>query len=139
MEAIRQEALNPPVGTPLSHRRKSGSETRQMQKRTTVRWPGEEYTTLEEAADAAGLTVGSYIRECCLKAPKTRKRRRPSVEVQTLAGILAQVRKMGSNVHQTLKHLNFGEVVLRDEFDDSLKSIDKAAAMVMKELGRVAS
>lgn len=134
MDATPQEKQKP-----LSHRRKSGSETRQMQKRTTTRWSGAEYDELEKAADAAGLTVGSYIRECILKAPTTRKRRRPSVEVKTLAAILAQLRKMGSNVHQTLKHLNFGETVLRDEFQDSLKSIDQAAGLVMKELGRVAS
>jgi hypothetical protein len=57
--------------------------------------------------------------------------------VQALAGILAQLRKMGSNVHQTLRHLNFNEIVLRDEFDDALKNINGAAALVMKELGRV--
>ena len=69
-------------------KRKSGSENRKRQPRVTFRMTPEERDELEKAATGAGLTVASYVRDVVLSAPKTKQRRRPSVEVEALARLL---------------------------------------------------
>ena len=122
---------------PLSHRGRSGSEARQKQRRITFRLNEQEKATVEQAAGDAGLTTGTYIRDCILKPPQTRRRRRPSVEVETLAALLGQLRKAGSNIHQLLKRVNFGDTPAGSEIRGAAKSCDDAAGTILEVLGRV--
>ena len=59
-----------------------------------------EFAELEEAASRAGLTRASYQRVQSLATPKTRSTRRAPIERETLAKVLGQLGKIGSNLNQ---------------------------------------
>jgi hypothetical protein len=105
---------------PLSHRCRSGSETRQKQRRFTFRLAAEEYAVLERHAAGQGVTLGSYVRETLIKAPRTRQRRRPLVDVAAISALYAQLAKSGSNLNQIAKQLNSGERVLAERIEKTL-------------------
>lgn len=115
---------------------KSGSETRQRGSVVSVRMSQEERREMEEQAEQAGLTLGSYVRMCCLTAPKTRAVRRPPVEKKLLAQLLGQLGKVGGNVHQITKRLNFNDPVANDEIYAALADFREAAKTIMEALGR---
>ena len=95
---------------PLSHApKKSGSDTRQKQRIVNFRATAEEYATVEEAAKNAGLTMGSFIRQTMLAAPKTRPRRQVRVDVAVLAKLIAELNRIGGNINQIARAFNCGE------------------------------
>ena len=114
----------------------SGSEKRQRAGIVGIRVSAAERAELEEAAERAGLTLGSYIRECVLTTPKTRAVRRPAVEQKLLAQLLGQLGRAGGNIHQIVKHMNFGNGVVREDLRSALASFEQAAAAIMAAMGR---
>ena len=122
-----------PVGT---SRKRSGSENRARGGVVAFRVSAEERAELEEKAELAGLSLGSYVRQCVLTAPKTRTVRRPPIEQKLLAQLLGQLGKAGGNIHQILKHMNFGAGVMHDELRSALVSFEEAAAAIMEAMGR---
>ncbi len=86
----------------------SGSEKRQRQKMVRVRLTDEEQAEIISRADRAGLSVAGYVRSTALDKPAPRQSRRPSVNHQELAFILAQLGKLGSNVNQMARVANSG-------------------------------
>ena len=122
-----------PVGT---SRKRSGSENRARGGVVAFRVSAEERAELEEKAELAGLSLGSYVRQCVLIAPKTRTVRRPPIEQKRLAQLLGQLGKAGGNIHQILKHMNFGAGVMHDELRSALVSFEEAAAASMEAMGR---
>ena len=114
----------------------SGSENRHRAGIVGIRVSISERAELEEAAERAGLTLGSYIRERVLSAPKTRAVRRPPVEKKLLAQLLGKLGKVGGNIHQIVKHMNFGSGVMHDELSTALTSFEEAAAAIMEAMGR---
>lgn len=105
---------------PLSHRSRSGSETRQKETIIGFRAKADERARLEGAATERGLTLSSYVRESVLDAPRTRSRRRPLADVAALSALYAQLAKSGSNLNQIAKQLNSGERVLTERIDKTL-------------------
>ena len=104
---------------PLSHApKKNGSESRQKQRRITFRLTADELGTLEKAAGAAHVTLGSYIRETVLTTPQTRSRRRAPADVALLAKLIAELNRVGGNINQIARAANYGEqpesALLRD-------------------------
>jgi uncharacterized protein (DUF1778 family) len=122
--------------SPKKRPRKSGSEQRQKRRRIIFRVTAEEYDSLETAARGAGLTLGSFIRTRMLTATQTRQRRRPSVEVEALARLQAEMNRVGSNIHQILKRVNFGETPLAHEFHDALAGYREVIDAILAALGR---
>ena len=122
-----------PVGT---SRKRSGSENRARGGVVAFRVSEEERAELEQAAELAGLSLGSYVRQRVLTAPKTRAVRRPPIEQKLLAQLLGQLGKAGGNIHQILKHMNFGAGVMHDELRSALVSFEEAAAAIMEAMGR---
>lgn len=116
---------------------RSGSEQRQKGRVLSVRLSAAEHGELQAEADRAGQTLGAYVRARVLAAPTTRARRRPSVEVQTLARTLGELNKAGSNIHQLLKLVRFGDTPAGDEIGAAVKTWREAVAAVMATLGRV--
>ena len=114
----------------------SGSETRARGGIVGFRVTDEERAELEKAADRAGLTLGSYVRERVLSAPKTRAVRRPPIEKVLLAQLLGQLGRVGGNIHQIVKQINFGNGVMHDELRSALASFEEAAAAIMEAMGR---
>lgn len=121
---------------PKQGRARQGSETRQKQHRVTFRLAASELAELEAAADRAGQTVGSYIRSRALAAPVTRARRRPTVEVQALTRLQGEMNKVGSNLHQLVRRVNFGETPAGDEVRAALNGYREVIAAILATLGR---
>ena len=93
---------------------RSGSENRKKTIPVTTRYDEDELKELDEAASRAGLTRASYQRVQSLAKPKTRSTRRAPIERETLAKVLGQLGKIGSNLHQISRSLNFG----RTDYDE---------------------
>lgn len=115
---------------------RSGTETRQKQHRITFRLSESEYAELETAASAVGLTLGTYIRSRVLTAPATRARRRPPVEVFALAKLQGQMNKVGSNIYQLLRYVNFGGLPEGDEIRAAFAGYREVIAAILATLGR---
>ena len=122
-----------PVGT---SRKRSGSENRARGGVVAFRVSAEERAELEEKAELSGLSLGSYVRQCVLTAPKTRTVRRPPIEQKLLAQLLGQLGKAGGNIHQIVKHMNFGAGVMHSELRSALVSFEEAAGAIMEAMGR---
>ena len=82
---------------------KRKSEIRQKPLIVGFRVTQEEKTEIETAAERAGLTVGSYVREKILLNCKTRKCHRPTVDRVLLSNTLAQLGKVGNNLNQAVR------------------------------------
>ncbi|MEQ1864542.1 MAG: hypothetical protein ABL996_07795 [Micropepsaceae bacterium] len=116
--------------------RRRGSEQRKKYRRFTVRLSPEERAELEAAAEREGLTLGSYVRARTLAAPLTRSRRRPSIEVQAVTRLQGEMNRVGSNIHQLVRRLNFGETPLGDEVRDAFQGYREVIAEILHVLGR---
>ena len=95
--------MSEPAAPVDTSRKKSGSENRARGGVVAFRVSAEERAELEEKAELSGLSLGSYVRQCVLTAPKTRTVRRPPIEQKLLAQLLGQLGKAGGNIHQILK------------------------------------
>ena len=114
---------------------RSGSETRQRSGIIGFRATAAERAELEAAAERSGLTLGSYIRAKALSAPQTRSRRRPTIEREILAQLLALLGRISGNVYQISRSLNFGETVTAD-IPSVMTEVKAAGAAIMRALGR---
>jgi hypothetical protein len=101
----------------------------------TFRVTAEERLELEAAATAAGLTSGSYIRESLLKAAHTKKRRRPLADVAALPRLLGELNRIGGNINQIARRVNFGKTPLADEFRQALAGHVEIIAAIRAALG----
>ena len=115
---------------------RSGTETRQRQRRLTYRITETEYAQVEAAASAVGLTLASYARWRTVDAPTTRARRRASVDILAIARLLAAVHKAGVNLHQIARHLNFGGMPFEKELQEVLALHRAVCAAIIAELKR---
>ncbi len=90
-------------------KKKSGSETRQRTSNVLIRFTPEEREEVEQKASRAGLTLSSYGRHQMLNGAQPRAVKRPPVEVEAIALLLAALGKIGSNLNQIARHLNRGD------------------------------
>ncbi len=102
------EATSPP-----RRRARSGSETRERGGVMSFRATAGECAAIQAEAASKGLAASSYLREIALRAALQRasgmrSRRAPTVEMQALSAILAQLGKCGSNLNQIARVLNSG-------------------------------
>lgn len=123
----------------VATRHRRGSETRQKQHRITFRLSEGEHAQLLAAAEREALTIGSYIRSRCLATPTTRAQRRPTIEVQTLASLHGEINKIGSNIHQVLKRINFGETPEGREVHEAFTGCREIIAAIRAAMGREAA
>jgi len=114
----------------------SGTEKRVRDRILTVRLSADERTAIDEAADRAGLVVGSYARQTLLGAPSPRQVRRPPVEKRELARLLGELGKIGGNLNQIARSLNTGVLVYEVEIDTALNGLVEVRAAILKALGR---
>ena len=100
------KAAQPSAAPPKASRR--GSENRKKNTPVTTRYDEAELKELDEAASRAGLTRASFQRVQSLAKPKTRSTRRAPIERETLAKVLGQLGKIGSNLNQIARSINRG-------------------------------
>jgi hypothetical protein len=120
---------------PLKKSRR-GSETRQRNKRLVIRLYDAELGEIEAGADRTGLTLATYGRAKLLHGDPPRATRRPPVNAALLAQLLGQVGKVGGNIHQLVRAVNFGEEILDSEVRPALAAWRQVAAAIMEALGK---
>lgn len=121
--------------TPATTKPRSGSETRQKQRRVTFRLTAEEHATLEAQAVSHGVTLGTFIRETLLDAPRTRQRRRPLADVAALARTLGQLNRVGGNINQIARAINVGETPLAAEILETLRAVREILGAIRVAMG----
>ena len=114
----------------------SGTEKRVRDRILTVRLSTEERATVDEAAERAGLVVGSFARQAMLGAPAPRQVRRPPVERRELARLLAELGHIGGNLNQIARAANTNAFVDGQVLDEALAGVVEMRAAVLKALGR---
>jgi hypothetical protein len=113
-----------------------GSETRVRSKHLTIRLSPEERAAIDEKADRAGLTPGSYGRQVLLGAPAPRQVRRPPIERRELARLLGEVGHVGGNLNQLARDMNFGRGVAASDLKQELHGLALVREAILKALGR---
>ena len=119
-----------------NHKRRSGSENRKRRDRISFRVAEAERTELEGKAGLVGVTLGSFIRTSLLDAPTTRTTRRPTIEVEAVTRLQGEMNKIGSNIHQLLRRVNFGETPAAEEFSEALSGYREVIDAILTVLGR---
>jgi methionine synthase I (cobalamin-dependent) len=124
-----------PDALPLPSR--SGSQKRQRNRKTDIRWDNDEYSTLTEKAQETGLSRNAYVRAAVLGTPGPRARRSPTVNAEALGRATAALNKVGSNLNQVAHCLNAGGAGLTtQECYAALAETRAAAAAIRQIVGR---
>lgn len=113
-----------------------GSEKRARTSHLTIRLTPDERAAIDQAADRAGLTAGSYARQVILGAPVPRQVRRPPIERQELARLLGVFGNIGSNINQIARAANSGDEVDALDLGRVLAYLEQTRDALLKALGR---
>lgn len=92
----------------MAERRRSGSERRRRDAIVPVRLLDQEREALRARAEAAGLTLGAYLRQAGLGYAGMRARHTPRVNAVLLSQAIAALNKAGSNLNQIARRSNYG-------------------------------
>lgn len=125
------------AGNRKKKKKASGSESRQRPEKVTFRVSDAERNEIDAAADRAGLTVGSYVRMRALASPETRAVKTPRVNKVLLSQMLGQLGRVGGNIHQIVKRMNYKEGVESAALVDALSDFKEVAAAIMQTMGRL--
>ena len=99
-----------------------GTEKRQRNKITPIRWASDEFNAVAAKADKAGLTFGAFIRALGLGDAGVRARRSRPVNHQILAKVSGLHGKYGNNMNQIAYKLNANaQDALASDFQGALK------------------
>ncbi len=101
-----------------------------------LRLTPEQVNKIEELAERAGLTFGSYVRARGGKRAVTLMTRRPPVEKADLARLLGLLGNAASNINQVARQLNSGANVPLLSAELALFEVQAAAAEIIHVLGR---
>lgn len=113
-----------------------GTETRVRTRHLTIRLSIIERAVIDEAAERAGLTAGSYARQVLLGAPTPRQVRRPPVEKRELVRLLGELGHIGSNLNQIARAGNSGEQIDVIDLTNTERAILVMRDAVLTALGR---
>lgn len=113
-----------------------GSEKRARTKHLTIRFTPEERAAVDEAAERAGLTPGSYARQALMGAPVPRQVRRPPIERRELARLLGALGHVGGNLNQLAHTANTGMPIDGAEITAALASLSAVRDAILRALGR---
>ena len=83
-----------------------GTEKRQRNKITPIRWAADEFNAVAAKADKSGLTFGAFIRALGLGDVGPRARRSRPLNNQILVKVIGLHGKYGSNLNQIAYKLN---------------------------------
>lgn len=114
---------------------RSGSETRQRTIVRKVRLNDKEEATVRALMARTGLSLGALIRHALLNVDPPRAARRPTVEVEAAARLLAQLGKIGSNINQLTHYAHLGKFK-SEEIDMALRDLMELRIACLKALGQ---
>jgi hypothetical protein len=113
-----------------------GSEKRQRTAHLTIRLTPDERMAIDQAADSAGLTAGSYARHQLFTVPPPRQVRRPPVEKRELTRVLGALGYIGNNLNQIAHAANAGDGVDVAGLEAALAELRPLRDALMRALGR---
>ena len=113
-----------------------GSENRARSTHLTIRLTADERAAIDQAAEDAGLTAGSYARDRLLGGSAPRQVRRPPADRKELARILGELGKIGSNLNQLAHSANVGAVLFSNEIQEALDSLNGPREAILRAMGR---
>jgi hypothetical protein len=94
-------------------KKRHGTENRQRQQRSTIRWERAEFNKVAAKANRAGLTLGAFIRALALDGESgPRSQRIPPVQHEVLLRYQGQLGRLNNNANQIARGIN------EDEFYD---------------------
>lgn len=114
----------------------SGTEKRARQSHLTFRMSKEERAKLNAAAQAVGLTPGSYVRSIVLSAPIPAQGKKRPPENKEFARVLGQIGKVGGNLNQMAHRLSRGDLVKLKEVETARLELTKIRTTLLRVLGR---
>jgi hypothetical protein len=122
---------------PKPRRKRPGPAKRKRSMTFPVRMSAEERAAIEASAEREGLSLGGYIRSRALAMPTTRAHRRPPVDILVLLRLQGDLNKVGGNIHQLLRHVNFGRLIdPHDEIRVAFLGYREVIAAIMAVLHR---
>jgi hypothetical protein len=104
---------------------------------STIRWTAGQYAAVNEAAEAAGLAIGPFLRTAALGDAGPRPVRRPAADQRQLARLLGLLGNLTGNVNQISRAFNRDQV--QPDFDDIAairREVFEMRAALMTALGR---
>jgi hypothetical protein len=104
---------------------------------STIRWTAGQYATVSEAASAAGLAIGPFLRTAALGDAGPRPVRRHPVDQRQLARLLGLLGNLTGNVNQISRAWNRDQV--QPDFDEIVairREVFEMRAALMTALGR---
>ena len=116
--------------------KKHGSEKRKRPCLLSVRMTDAEFTEVNSKAEAVELTPASYARSMLLDMPAPRAVRRPAVERENVARVLAQLGKIGSNLNQIAHHMNAGNNLANETLARALTDVSAMRDACLEAMGR---
>src|SRR5579862_2650135 len=117
---------------PKSHH---GSEKRQRNKITPIRWATDEFNSVAAKANKAGLTFGAFIRALGLGNAGPRARRSRPINNQILVKVIGLHGKYGNNLNQIAYKLNANaQDALASDFEGALEEWGKIRDLMFEAL-----
>ena len=129
---------NPKGGLPEKKpgKNRSGSDKRQREKITPVRWATAEFNIVASKARTAGLPFGAYMRALGLGDEGPRSQRIPPVEKELLISVRGLFGRLNSNVNQIAKNGNSGFPVDLPELRLVMKDYPRHPGPIFQALGK---
>ena len=123
------------MSTEERKRSRSGSQKRR-QRRLSIGLEPLDLDTVDERAEAAGMSRSAYIRAAVLGHPGFRAVPRPSVEKKLLGLAVGQLGRVGNNLNQLAHHANLGRMLDANSVAPLLDELREVVAAIMKALDR---
>lgn len=112
------------------------SVNRKRNKQLNLRLNNSEYKQIKDDADLMEITAGAYVRKVVLDASVPRQSKRPSIEIQKLAHLLAQIHKIGCNINQIAKAANRNISYNKNDLSEELEILKDVCRDIKKALGQ---
>lgn len=128
----------PPVASPQQRPRPKRGAKGGRRTSFHFRVDDSEHAALKDAANAAGLAPGSYVRAKVFGGNPPRAVRVPPIEREALAVLLAQIGRIGGNLNQLAKAVNSGMLVAGSDLTEALTDLRVLREELRAVLGRKA-
>lgn len=117
-------------------RKKSQKRQRRHQVKTNLL--DDEFNAVASKADAAGLSMGAFLRAAMLGNPGPRAQRRLPGDAQLLRQVLGHLGRVGNNLNQIAYNLNAGEnpYTQMPELADALRDYQRMRDALYEALGK---
>jgi hypothetical protein len=102
----------------------------------SYRPPKELRAEFDERVLASGLSTSAFITKCVFGRDPPRRPRRPSVEHEAVAQILAGLAQVRDELHAITTHLGEGGAADRALIEEAFRPLTEMRAVCFKALGR---